>query len=154
MTDWTKRFIDMADLVASWSKDNTKVGAVIVRPDKTVASVGFNGFPRKHSDAPALYADRDYKLKHIIHAEANAIDNCHDFTNRAILPAGYGIYQTHPPCRKCAVEIFASGIDYIYFRKPADDFVERWGVKEVLDYLDEHGIEYHSYDPTRTPPTH
>jgi deoxycytidylate deaminase len=36
-----------------WSKDpSTKVGAVIVRPDLTVASIGYNGFPRGMSDDP------------------------------------------------------------------------------------------------------
>ena len=49
----------MAQLVASWSRDpSTQCGAVIVRPDKTVAAVGFNGFPRGADDSPALYPDR------------------------------------------------------------------------------------------------
>jgi len=44
---WHDRFFAMADLVGSWSKDpSTKVGAVIIRPDRTIASVGYNGFPR------------------------------------------------------------------------------------------------------------
>ena len=41
---WETRFLEMARLVSGWSKDpSTKVGAVIVRPDKTIASVGYNG---------------------------------------------------------------------------------------------------------------
>ena len=42
---WDRRFMDMARLVASWSKDpSSQVGAVITR-GKFVISVGFNGFP-------------------------------------------------------------------------------------------------------------
>lgn len=47
LSKWDERFIELARLVATWSKDpSTKVGAVIVRPYRTVASVGFNGFAR------------------------------------------------------------------------------------------------------------
>ena len=37
---WHNRFMELAEHVAQWSRDpSTKVGAVIVRPDKSVASV-------------------------------------------------------------------------------------------------------------------
>ena len=39
MQKWDLRFIELAKLVSTWSKDpSTKVGSVIVRPNKTVAS--------------------------------------------------------------------------------------------------------------------
>lgn len=149
MTDWTKRFIDMADLVASWSKDpSTRVGAVIVRPDKTVASVGFNGFPAGMDDSPAAYADREFKLKHIVHAEFNALDHL------SASPSGCDIYITHPPCRRCAEDLVVARISRVFFRKPDAALLSRWNIQDSLDYLDKYGIEYHSYDPTRTPPTH
>lgn len=45
--NWDEYFIEMAILVAQKSKDDsTKVGCVIVGPDKEVRSTGFNGFPR------------------------------------------------------------------------------------------------------------
>ena len=41
---WNKRFMELAFLVASWSKDpSTKTGAVIVGPDKEIRSTGYNG---------------------------------------------------------------------------------------------------------------
>jgi dCMP deaminase len=44
---WDEFFIRQAMLVAEKSKDpSTKVGCVIVGPDKEVRSLGFNGFPR------------------------------------------------------------------------------------------------------------
>ena len=43
---WDARFLDLAVYVADWSKDpSTKVGAVLVRPDRTIAALGFNRFP-------------------------------------------------------------------------------------------------------------
>ena len=59
---WDRRFLELANFVASWSKDpSTKVGAVIVRADRTVASMGFNGFPRGVLDHEGRYADRATK---------------------------------------------------------------------------------------------
>ena len=47
MDKWDKRFIDMAEVVGSWSscyQENRQVGAVIVK-DKHVLSTGYNGAP-------------------------------------------------------------------------------------------------------------
>jgi len=71
---WIGRFVTMAAQVAEWSKDpSSQVGAVIVRPDKTIASVGFNGLPRGVNDDPARLGDRETKLLYTVHAELNAI---------------------------------------------------------------------------------
>ena len=44
--------LDLSEVVARRSRDpNTQVGAVILRADNTVASVGYNGFPRGTNDA-------------------------------------------------------------------------------------------------------
>ena len=46
MDKWQKRFFDLAQLVATWSKDpSSQVGAVIVDDKKRIVSVGFNGLP-------------------------------------------------------------------------------------------------------------
>mgnify|MGYP002128816433 CR=1 FL=1 len=71
MSKWDARFIALASLVASWSKDpSTQVGAVIVDQDKRIVSTGFNGFPQGVNDAPV---DREVKLLRTIHAEDNAL---------------------------------------------------------------------------------
>ena len=103
---WDHRFLAMADLVAGWSKDpSTRVGAVIVRPDKTVCSVGFNGFPRYVDDSDAAYLDRTTKYKQVKHAEENAIL----FANEPLL--GYTLYVTPLlPCSLCAGDIIQKGI--------------------------------------------
>jgi len=106
---WHKRFFAMADLVASWSKDpSTKVGAVIVRPDRTIASVGYNGFPRGVDD---VYTNREDKLLRTVHAEANAILSAHEPLT------DYTIYVTPlHPCANCAAFIVQSGITSVHYR--------------------------------------
>jgi dCMP deaminase len=71
---WTARFINLASHVATWSKDpSSQVGAVIVRPDRSIASVGFNGFARGVEDKADRLADRPTRLLYTLHAEMNAI---------------------------------------------------------------------------------
>ena len=73
MSDWDRRFLEMAALVSTWSKDpSTKVGAVITR-GKFVVSLGFNGHPAGVEDSDARLHDREMKYRTIIHAELNAI---------------------------------------------------------------------------------
>ena len=67
-------FLELAKLASTRSKDpSTKTGAVIVRPNKTVVSVGFNGFPQGMPDDEELYKDRDEKYSRIVHCEVNAL---------------------------------------------------------------------------------
>lgn len=101
--------MELARLVATWSKDpSTKCGAVIVRPDRTVCSVGFNGFPRNLPDGDDLYADREFKHSCIVHAEVNAVLTAHEPV------MGYTIY-IHPviPCDRCAVMLIQAGMKRI-----------------------------------------
>jgi dCMP deaminase len=105
---WIERFINLAAHVGSWSKDSTQVGAVIIRPDRSVASVGFNGLPRGVSDDPARLADRDQKLLFTVHAELNAILAAREPLH------GYSIF-VYPlqPCAACAAAIIQAGISEV-----------------------------------------
>ncbi len=59
MTDWNRRFMDLAQHVSEWSKDpSTQAAAVIVDPDRRVVSFGYNGLPRKVQDLPERYDNR------------------------------------------------------------------------------------------------
>jgi len=116
---WNNRFLDLASHVAKWSKDNsTQVGAVVVRPDKTIASIGFNGFPRGVDDSIDRIYDRKYKLLFTVHAELNAIIAAKEPLE------GYSIY-IHPcqPCAHCMAAIIQSGIKQIYC---PENKIERW----------------------------
>ena len=116
---WHKRFLGLADHVSSWSRDpSTHVGAVVVRPDRTVASVGFNGFPRGVSDDTDRYSNREVKYRFICHAEANALMSSHERM------AGYTLYASPlHPCNECAKLIIQSGIKSVVTRPAMDP---RW----------------------------
>ena len=110
MADWTARFMDVARLTASWSKDpNEKVGCVLVL-DKNVLAGGFNGFPRGIVDNERLN-DRDVKLQLIVHAEANAIASA---ARHGHSVKGATAYITRPPCTQCAALLIQAGISVVY----------------------------------------
>ena len=67
--------LDGAEWMSRRSKDPShKVGAIVLRPDGTLAGGGYNGFPKHVCDDPALYADKAKKRRRIQHAERNAIN--------------------------------------------------------------------------------
>lgn len=136
LTKWDFRFLELATLVASWSKDpSTKVGAVIVRPDRTVASVGFNGFARGVADLPIRLEDRTLKYPLTIHAEENAILSAHERV------AGHWLYSSMLPCGPCASRIAQAGIARVVCGV-TEDFLNRWSdsVKVTRLVFSEAGI--------------
>lgn len=124
MTDntniWNYRFMDMAHLVATWSKDpSSKVGAVIVDANRRIISTGYNGLAIGVEDSIERLTNRDIKYKIILHAEENAIM----FAKRDL--SGCSLYVTTlPPCAHCASLIIQSGIKTVYACK--SDIPERW----------------------------
>ena len=106
--EWDYRFLDMASLISTWSKDpSTKVGAVVVDEDRIIVSLGYNGFPFGICDDKIL-DNREIKYKMVVHAECNALL----FSPEP--PLGCTIY-TYPfmPCPKCAGMIIQAGIDRV-----------------------------------------
>lgn len=129
---WDRRFLQLAELVASWSKDpSTQVGAVIVASDKRIVSVGFNGFPRGMSDNEGLYANRGVKYPRMVHAEINAILHA-----RESLRPTTGAYGTESmtlytwpvlPCDRCAPVVIQSGIGRVVSPTCPAQMLDRWG---------------------------
>jgi len=114
-TDWDLRFLQLTKQISSWSKDpSTKVGAVIVDPNRRIVSTGYNGFPRNVND-DARYDNRELKYEMIIHAEVNAIL----FADRNL--NGCTLY-TYPfmPCSRCASIVIQSGIKRVVSIKNID----------------------------------
>jgi dCMP deaminase len=132
---WQARFIKLAEEISTWSKDlSSRVGAVIVRPDRTICSVGFNGFPRGVEDSQSAIANRDTKLLRTIHAELNAILSAKESL------IGYSIFVwPFQPCSQCAAAIIQAGIADVYC--PFNDHLanERWSesFKAALQMFDE-----------------
>jgi len=135
---WDERFLELADTVSRWSKDpSTKVGCVVVRPDLTIAGLGFNGFPRGMCDHKELYEDREIKLSRTIHAEVNAVLNSAETEDCTA-------YVTAPPCCNCAVVLIQSGISRVVAKAPTAALLERWGdqFEKVKGFFAEVEIEY------------
>jgi len=119
--NWDARFLALAHHVSQWSKDpSTKVGAVLVGTDKRQVALGYNGFPPKVTDSLFRLHTREAKLRYMIHAERNVLDN-------ATFPtAGSTLYVTHPPCCNCALSIISKGIHRVVSSPMSPDFASRW----------------------------
>lgn len=144
---WDTRFAGLVELISTWSKDpSTKVGAAIIMPDKSIASMGYNGFPPHIEDDPAWLADREMKLRFMIHAEANAFRFCkHDNLE------GSTIY-VYPlmPCIRCAEIIVENKIKRVvtattpgnldYMWRP--DVRERYNFNTVEKLFADNGIHH------------
>lgn len=138
---WDQRYLRLAHQVALWSKDpSTQCGAALVRPNRTLSSVGFNGFPRGMSDAAELYNNRPTKYGRVIHSEWNAIQSSHD-------PSldGCTVYAwPMPPCDLCTAPLVQKGIRRVVCPPPAAEKLERW--KEqfhfALGTLQQRNVEF------------
>lgn len=116
--DW---MLDMAEAVAQRSRDpSTKCGTVITRPDKSVCSVGYNGFPRGMEDRDEWYTDRAEKYDRVIHGEMNALLSAKESV------VGMTAYVTGPCCKDCAKHLAAAGIARVVWREPSEEFKARW----------------------------
>jgi len=103
---WDLRYLTLAKLVASWSKDpSTKCGAVIVNPNNEIVSIGFNGFPKSVIDSEERLNNRQTKLQMMVHAERNALIFAKQDLHKCTI-------YTYPmmACSECAAMIIQAGI--------------------------------------------
>lgn len=139
---WDWRFLALASHVAQWSKDpTTKVGAVIVRPDRTISSLGYNGFPRGVKDSRGYLENRQMKLDRTIHAELNAILSSH------VPLHGQTLYCTLPCCCRCAAHIIQVGIKrVVWYPDTPIEFTQRWSgeIGSAISMFIEAGVEVHT----------
>lgn len=130
---WDKHFLQLCVDHARMSKDpSTKVGAVVVGPDREVRSVGFNGFPRGIADDDARLSDLETKLALVVHGEMNAIlaaarvgipmKGC---TMYLAATDASGLIWGGAPCTRCTVEIIQAGIIEVV-SWPFKDVPSRW----------------------------
>lgn len=132
---WDLSFLVDALVEARRSKDpSTKVGALIVRPDLTTASRGYNGFPRGIADTEERLNDRPTKYDLVVHAETNAL-----LTAKEPLK-GYTLYSTFPPCIRCVTSIIQAGIARVVSIQPTPEQEERWGFSKSRELLAEAGL--------------
>jgi dCMP deaminase len=120
---WDRRFLRLAAHISEWSKDpSTRVGCVVVGPDREIRSTGFNGFPRGIADTAERLSNRDLKYPLICHAEENAIMHA---ARIGVSLRGCTAYVTWPPCTRCARSLLQAGISRVFY--PAGlEIPERW----------------------------
>lgn len=148
---WDDHFLDMCARIAMMSKDpSTKVGSIIVGPDREIRTTGFNGFPRGIDDTQERLTNRDMKLSLVVHAEMNAILNA---ARVGVLVKGCALYLAAtdisgliwggPPCTRCTVEIIQSGISEIV-SYPFKEVPSMWkdSIELSRRLLDECGVVY------------
>ncbi len=135
MTSWDTKFINLALVLADWSKDRSrKVACVVVGPDHEIRTTGYNGFPRGIDDTCDHKHQRPQKYLWTEHAERNAIYNA---ARTGVPLQGCTAYVPWYPCMDCARAIVQSGISTLVCRQP--DFSDpTWGeqfkvVKELFD---------------------
>ena len=137
---WHLRFLDLADSIATWSKDPSRgVGSVIVSPMKQVIATGYNGLPRGFEDSEERL-ERPTKYDLIVHAEMNAIIQC---ARNGISPVDATLYSSFSPCIHCTLAIVQAGISRVVTRSIAEGD-EHWNesIQKSISMLEEVGIEY------------
>lgn len=145
---WYQYFLEMAELVASKSKDpSTKVGAVIVGEDNEILSTGFNGFPRGVNEDVAERWERPIKYLFVEHAERNAIYNAARI-GTSLKGATMYLNFRPCPCAECTKAVIQSGIKKIIgnnvsFSGKGDHWDEQMRVSNIMLY--EAGIETEVY---------
>ena len=121
---WDATFLGLAERFARRSKDpSTKVGCVIVGPDREVRSMGYNGLPRGVEDL-AERMERPAKYLWTSHAEENAVAQA---ARIGVSLKGCTAYITHLPCSRCARTLIQAGITDIvcghgYTNMPGEEF--------------------------------
>ena len=141
---WDQRYMEIADLVATWSKDPiTKVGAYAVGEYGQPLSHGYNGFPRGDEDNPKDYENRELKRRKIVHAETNLIANASmngvSLVNATIYLSGL------PPCNTCTGIIIQCGFSCVVVKQSNMDYVlgnrdvdSKYFITESVDELKKH----------------
>ena len=123
MTNWDQRFLNLAKHISEWSKDpSTKVGCVVVGPDREIRSTGFNGLPRGIEDNDERLNNREIKYPLICHAEENAIMHA---ARIGISLKDCTAYVTWPPCTRCARSLIQAGVSTIIYPKEIE-IPDRW----------------------------
>lgn len=148
MDKWDNRFMEVADLVASWSscfQENRQVGAVIAL-NKRILTTGYNGASSgvKSCKERGVCLRRElgipsgtrHEVCYATHAEQNAIIQA---ARLGLSVDGATLYCTHQPCVICAKMIINSGIKRIVYREGYPD-------EFSLQLLGEAGVQIEKFE--------
>ena len=132
MDKWDKRFMQLTEVVGSWSscyKQDRHVGAIIVK-DKRILTTGYNGAPAGVSSCVereecirvknGIKSGTCQEFCYAVHAEQNAIIQA---AKLGLAVDGSTLYCTHQPCTICARMIINAGIKRVVYKYGyPDDF--------------------------------
>ena len=120
MDKWNKRFMDLAEHIATWSSClRRQVGAIVVK-DKRIMTTGYNGAPTgvKTCIEKGFCIRNEKNISSGTHAEI-----CYAAHAERISLKGCVLYCTHQPCVVCAKMIINAGIKEVIFKEGyPDDF--------------------------------
>ena len=138
---WDQRYLNLAEEVASWSKDPSRqIGAVAVGVKGQVLAQGFNGFPRGIEDSFSRYHNRERKYALVVHAEMNVIYNA---TYNGVSLDGATLYVTGlPVCSECAKGIIQVGIRRVVMREVEIPVSWKDSWRQTQEMFDETKIRY------------
>lgn len=108
--DWFDYALDIAATVAKKSKDETKVGAVLLDKMYAVRGTAFNGPPIGVNDSPDRF-ERPRKYLFASHAEQNIIAFA---ARHGVATDGCLVAVTHYPCSSCARSLIQAGISEVW----------------------------------------
>lgn len=122
-----QKWMRIADTVADeMSKDDTKVGAMLIGPDGETLLSGYNGPARGEDDEdPDVWGVNKNSL--LSHAELNLIFTA---ARRHISTEGLTVVATMHPCARCAVGMQQAGVFRVITRPPVT--TGRWSHNTVL----------------------
>ena len=146
-SSWDIKFMQLAETVASWSKDRSrKIGACIVDNNKNhVLALGYNGLPRGIADEVEARHQRPAKYLWAEHAERNAI---FDAARRGAALEGGILYSVLFPCAHCARAISQVEISRVVSPEPNWEdptYKEEFEVSRVI--FEEKGIQVEWFPP-------
>ena len=141
---WDKRYMELAKVISTWSKDpSKKIGAIAIGSKGQVLAQGFNGFPRGIDDADDRLNDRETKYKYVVHAEMNLIYNA---TFNGISLDGSSVYiYGLPLCSECAKGLIQVGVKRIVMNKDSlESADDKWleSFELTMQLLNESGIHW------------
>lgn len=108
---WEEYFMGFAEHAALKSKDETKVGAVLIDQNMNLRATAFNGPPRRVWEDPTRL-QRPAKYLFTSHAEENLIASC---AHHGVRTAGCSVYVTHMPCSSCARVLIQAGVEKVVY---------------------------------------
>lgn len=146
---WDSRFMEIANVVASWSscyQENRQVGAVIAK-NKRILTTGYNGASSGIVSCKekgfclrrklGIESGTRHEVCYATHAEQNAIIQA---AKMGICIDGATLYCTHQPCSICTKMIINSGITRVVYEQGyPDDF--------SLELFNEAGVKIEKYNP-------